>query len=124
MPPVSGRSLAYLISSIWFASFSDTKFSMYMINGVRDSKCTRYPSASGQLKGIPSSGLMKLSSVRLMPGPGAPLSSKRSALFFGESGSRLGKKPRSKGSTMKRYTGMKYKAQVMTVESFGMDAIG
>jgi hypothetical protein len=25
---------------------------------------------------------------------------------------------------MKRYTGMKYKAQVMTVESFGMDAIG
>lgn len=112
----------YLMSRIRFASFSDTKFSMYMIKGARDSKWTRYPSASGHVNGTPSSGLMKLSSVRLMPGPGAPLSSKRSSSV--SVGSRLGKNPRRSGSMTKRYIGMKYRAQVMSVEIFGMDAIG
>jgi hypothetical protein len=100
---------------------------MYMMSGVRDSRCTLYPGASpGQLVGTPSSGLMKLSSSRFNAGFVSSQSSRSASLsqMFGSEGSAvLGKIGRRIGSRMKMYTGMKYRIQVKMLESFGTEAI-
>jgi hypothetical protein len=117
-----GNVLSCLVSTRWSASEAPRKFSMYRMSGARESRCTRYPSGSpAQLNGTPSSGLMKLSSVTLIPGAVSSQDPYASLVFQGVK--ELGRNCCRSGFRTKRYTGTRYISHEMTVDNFGIDDI-